>query len=167
MARGVGSSTRPVRSRSPTVRSHPIRPSAEMAAPVGTAVSGLASTRVPVPRARTPSAAGGGPGGRPGGGGGAGGAAGKGIGGGIFNAAGARLSLSGTTFSTNLARGGKGGPGGDGAFAVGGRGGSGALGNGGNGGDSGGGAGGAGGGGGIGQGGGLSNLGAVTLSGGA
>ena len=59
-----------------------------------------------------------------GGAGGAGGAGGQGLGGGIYNAAGASLSVSGTTFSTNQAQGGKGGLGGDGTFAVGGRGGS-------------------------------------------
>ena len=99
-----------------------------------------------------------------GGAGGAGGAGGQGIGGGIYNAAGASLfGLRHDVFDESM-QGGKGGLGGDGTFAVGGTGGNNTSGNGGNGGDSGGGAAGVGGTGGTGEGGGLFNLGAVTLS---
>jgi hypothetical protein len=93
-----------------------------------------------------------------GGAGGLGGHGGTGDGGGVFNAAGARLILSGDTFSNNHATGGAGGVGGEGGVgeAIP----SDVMGNSGTGG-----AGGAGGTGGLGAGAGLFNLGAVTFSG--
>ena len=59
-----------------------------------------------------------------GGAGGAGGGGGDGLGGGIFNAAGASLTVSGTTISSNVAFGGLGGAGGAGGEAIGGTGGN-------------------------------------------
>ena len=97
--------------------------------------------------------------------GGTGGAGGAARGGGLFNAAGAKVSISATTFSANLAVGGRGGPGGIGGTGIGSSGGNANGGAGGNGGDGGGGTGGQGGSSGSGEGGGLSNLGVAALSG--
>ena len=103
-----------------------------------------------------------------GGDGGSGGRGGFAEGGGVFNAAGATLAVSGTTFANNLAAAGAGGAGGAGGNGVGGRGAGPfsttplTIGFGGNG---RGGAGGAGGSAGLAEGGGLFNGGQVTLSG--
>ena len=100
-----------------------------------------------------------------GGAGGTGGSGGAGSGGGVYIAAGASISISATTFSDNAAVGGKGGQGGDGGEGDGGNGAY-TIGlAGGIGGNGFGGAGGRGGSSGPGEGGGLFNLGAVTLSG--
>jgi hypothetical protein len=90
---------------------------------------------------------------------------GSGSGGGIFNAAGARLTISGTSFSQNMAVGGVGGAGGAGGNALGGAGGPSILSSPGNGGNGAGGAGVVGGAGGNAAGGGLANFGNVTFSG--
>jgi hypothetical protein len=96
----------------------------------------------------------------------AGGAGGSGSGGGIFNATGASLTVSASTFLNNSAPGGAGGAGGAGGGASGGAGGSGVtIGASGSGGNGVGGSGANGGAGGTGQGGGLVNLGQATFSG--
>ena len=100
-----------------------------------------------------------------GGAGGAGGSGAAGRGGGVYNAAGASISISATTFSNNLAIGGKGGLGGDGGDGYGGDGAHSIGVAGGIGGNGFGGSGGQGGSSGPGEGGGLFNLGAVALSG--
>ena len=94
--------------------------------------------------------------------GGPGGSGAAGRGGGVYNAAGASISISATTFSANLAIGGKGGQGGQGGQGTGGNG---VDGTGGAGGIGGGGFGGQGGRSGPGEGGGLFNMGAVSLTG--
>jgi hypothetical protein len=99
-----------------------------------------------------------------GGNGGAGGAGADGQGGGLFNAAGATLSLSGTTILGNTARGGDGGTGGRGGDGNGGNGGNGVFNSPGDGGLGVGGEGGDGGAAGRGEGGGLFNLGRVTAA---
>ncbi len=102
--------------------------------------------------------------------GGAGGAGGNGaeaLGGGIYNETGARLTLINTLFFSNVAQGGSGGVGGSGNIGAGGTGGNSQTSAGGSGGLGTGGAGGAGGDGGQGNGGGLYNLGVVTLTGNA
>jgi hypothetical protein len=100
-----------------------------------------------------------------GGAGGSGGSGGAGLGGGIFNAAGAKLSVTGTTISMNTAVGGGGGRGGAGFLGRGGNGGSDLNGQVGDGGSGTGGAGGVGGTGATALGGGLYNLGTTFFSG--
>ncbi len=100
-----------------------------------------------------------------GGAGGGGGDGGAGLGGGIFNAAGAKLTISGSEISVNTARGGKGGAGGAGFLGNGGNGGDDAGSGAGNGGSGIGGKAGNGGVGGNAIGGGLYNLGTATFSG--
>jgi len=104
-----------------------------------------------------------------GGKGGAGGNGGNARGGGVFNDEDARLSISGTTFSSNEALSGLGGAGGEGGAAQGGDGGAYAKSGAGKGGDGTGGSGGGGGTGGVGSGGGLRNTdhGVVIFSGAA
>ena len=96
---------------------------------------------------------------------GAGGTGGDGLGGGVFNAAGASLTLTGTTISANAANGGAGGLGGEGGPGIGGHGGADSGGGAGSGGEGFGGIAGAGGGGGQGEGAGLFNLGIVSVTG--
>jgi hypothetical protein len=100
-----------------------------------------------------------------GGTGGTGGSGAVGDGGGVYNAAGASISISATTFSGNAAIGGHGGQGGSGGLGSGGPGAHSIGSAGGPGGNGFGGAGGQGGSSGAGDGGGLFNLGAVSLSG--
>ena len=100
-----------------------------------------------------------------GGAGGAGGNGGVGLGGGIFNAAGAKLTISGSEISLNTARGGNGGAGGAGFLGSGGNGGDDAGSGAGTGGAGIGGKGGNGGVGGDALGGGLYSLGTATFSG--
>ncbi len=100
-----------------------------------------------------------------GGAGGTGGSGAAGRGGGVYNAVGASISISGTTFSANIAIGGKGGLGGDGGRGDGANGAHSSGVAGGNGGNGFGGAGAQGGSSGPGEGGGLFNLGSVSLSG--
>ena len=100
-----------------------------------------------------------------GGAGGAGGSAGSAFGGGVFIAAGTTLSISDTAFSSNVAIGGTGGQGGFGGFGFGGRGGDSVSASVvGGGGDGKGGNGGNGGAAGTGEGGGIFNLGSVTVT---
>ena len=101
-----------------------------------------------------------------GGSGGAGGGGGAGRGGGVYNAVGASLVLSATTFSNNGAVGGQGGQGGSGGDGDGSAGGNDNGAGAGAGGSGSGGAGGGGGRSGPGEGGGLFNLGATSLNGG-
>ena len=100
-----------------------------------------------------------------GGDGGIGGAGGAGLGGGVFNAAGATVTLSATTISSNVASGGAGGAGGQGGDGIGGHGGADSGTGAGTGGGGFGGGGNTGGAGGLAEGGGLFNLGTVAMTG--